>query len=327
MMSKFVYYIASHRLPEQLARLIEAIRRGSPNAQVVVHHDYSKSEIDRSDFEKLGSVHVLRETVAVTWGEFSQVEMSLKVFDWLIANTEFDWLIFLSGQDYPIQPLADTERLMKDSGYDAFIQGDCIMSDCQTGTLCYDYISRYYYRYYKLPKLPFYNALPRAVRRRVEKVRSDMVKVQKVFRKSMRPLVFRNWPSGGVRVGFRFPSPFHGSFRCFKGSTWFSMNRKCIKRIRQVIGENTKLINYYRRTLMPDESFFQTILFNQPRLKILNDAKRFVMWDSDDVSSPEILTTEHFDKIVSSGKHFARKFDLTVDKQIFDMLDHHLGNV
>jgi hypothetical protein len=45
----------------------------------------------------------------------------------------------------------------------------------------------------------------------------------------------------------------------------------------------------------------------------------YICWQSE--SSPKFLTIDDYDAIASSGKQFARKFDLDVDSTVLERID------
>ena len=119
-------------------------------------------------------------------------------------------------------------------------------------------------------------------------------------------------PDLGVRLGIKCPfPPFTTEFKCYKGSLWFTLNRKCVQHILEFVRQNPSFATHYRRTLFPDESLFATILHNAGTLSLLNENKRFISWTVPSAVDPEILRSQDFDRIVSSNQHFARKFDIT----------------
>lgn len=122
-MSKVLYLIASHTNPEQVLRLARTIRSNSPDSYILIHHDTASSELERSAFKSLEQVHILEHPISVKWGEFSLVEMELYCIDWLFTRSiQFDWLVFLSGQDYPIKPIVAIEQFLNTTGYDGFME-------------------------------------------------------------------------------------------------------------------------------------------------------------------------------------------------------------
>lgn len=122
-MAKVLYLIASHTNPDQVVRLVRAIKSRSPESQILIHHDYSNSHLSSTAFESMSNVTIMEDYVPVLWGDFSMIKMELHCINWLMTHSvEFDWLIFLSGQDYPIHPISQIEQFLEETEYDGFME-------------------------------------------------------------------------------------------------------------------------------------------------------------------------------------------------------------
>lgn len=79
---------------------------------------------------------------------------------------------------------------------------------------------------------------------------------------------------------------------------------------------------------MPDEIFFQTIVLNSPLAHtVVNDDLRYLEWrDPALAGGPAVLGEHDFRKIMSSSKLFARKFDMTQDAEILELIDAEVGS-
>ncbi len=186
--------------------------------------------------------------------------------------------------------------------------------------VCKDCNSRYYYRYYDISwmvNMADKSKITRFLMRRfIERYSEDDL----IFR-------IRKYPphkGGNTFIGIRNRKLFNGSFRCYKGFSWFAMNYRCLKKVLQFMNQNPRFIKHYKRTIVPDESFFPTILFNLHDIKVCNDSYRFILWRNHRAANPEILKDNHYDIIVNSGKHFARKFDHTIDHNILNRIDEYI---
>ncbi len=81
--------------------------------------------------------------------------------------------------------------------------------------------------------------------------------------------------------------------------------------------------------LFPTEHFFQTIVGNSPFCDRIAHADpsgalkgvHYVDWER---GPPKILGVEDFERLLASPALFARKFDMTEDSAILDMIDAHL---
>ncbi len=331
-MTKVIYFIASHTNPEQVLRLVKTLRAGSPLSEIVIHHDYSKSYLAPSAFEDIPNTEIIADYVPVTWGDFSVVKMMLHVFKKILVHHSFDWLVFISGQDYPIQPVGQIEHFLATTHYDGFISAvpieaaiPCGPVECSLktalGKLCWDCLTRYHYHYYQIPAVPFYHKLPGRVRNMIGVTWKRVSQAQALIYGRTLPVPENTKTMVGLRSLW---TPFTATFKCYKGSHWLTLNRACVQYIDQFIGENPRYVKYYQRTLIPDESFFQTILLNHPSLKLLNTNKRLIRWNSAKAPSPDTLQVEDLEGIMASGQHFARKFDTRVDEKILDLIDERI---
>ncbi|MBA3327019.1 MAG: hypothetical protein H0T43_01790, partial [Solirubrobacterales bacterium] len=147
------YLIMSYTLPDQVLRLVRALRAGSPGGHVVIHHDACRCSLDRRGLQEAGA-HSLEPAVPVRWGDFSQLAAVLRGFAWLLENTDFEWLVLLSGQDYPLRPVPDIERDLRDAPYDAFIETRLVPAPPVFRRTLDEFPTRYFYRYAALPDRP-----------------------------------------------------------------------------------------------------------------------------------------------------------------------------
>lgn len=313
-MSKILYLIASHTKPDQVMRLVKTIRSHSPDSYILIHHDYSSSILDRSAFEQLSNVQVMEDFIPGIWGEFSLVAMELHCIDWLLTHSiHFDWLIFLSGQDYPIQPFSEIEQFLQTTEYDGFMEyflaTDPPLESVESGLRwqANTGFKRFFYHHYKLPNSTILNSLCFKLGRLINNRQS-------LFTVS----ADRNGSKLGIRCS---ATPFNSTFQCYAGSQWHTLSRRCIQYIYDFVQRNPSFVKHYQKTVIPDESFFQTILVNNPQLKICNDNKRYIPWFN---SQPVVFGMQDFDRLVASNQQFARKFDLDRDARIFDRLDQHI---
>ena len=314
-LAKVAYFIASHVNPDQVTRLVRACRSsGNPHARVLVHHDYKVSNLDAAAVERLGNVDVLRDTVKVDWGGFTQCVMIRRSMQWLLDHRDVDWVVYLSGQDYPIKPLAHVERELARSTFDGYLDANPV-EQCQW----MQGYGRYHYRYYALPSFPGVQRLRRVLRRR-----GDAGRAAGTLPRFIVPLPHH----GATKVGVRpLRSPFNENFRCCYGSSWWSLSRRAITSMCRTMDERPDLVAHYRRILWaPNESFFMTLLMNDRSLSLCtNDNKRLISWSHPETGHPDVLRASDWEKIAASGAHFARKIDGRVDSSLIDLLDRHIG--
>lgn len=297
---KIAYIILSHKNPSQIMRLADLLATREATSIIAIHHDGTREFHPTPASAR--KIRFIEPTTRIEWGSYSLIEATLKGIR-LIHHEEagYDWLILLSGQDYPVTPLHEIERQLATSPYDGFLAHQPIDS---AGS---GFGERYYFRYIMLPK-----RLKTLCHRLQKKAALTSLLSFKAGPGTTRPRV-------GIR---RFKTIFGPRLRCYKGSQWFTVSSKCVDYVLNFIDNNKDIQRYFEHTFIPDESFFHTILLNS-ELKIKNDNKRFILWD-EKASHPKLLRTADLDAIVASGAHFARKFDDTVDSAILDEIDRKL---
>lgn len=293
------YLLLSHRLPHQVLRLAATLRGGSPDAPVIVHHDDRQSKLDDVALRRLGGVELLRTTGDIHWGWTSQLDMLLRCLHWTTDRIAFDWLVVVSGQDYPARPLHAIERDLAMSAYDGYVEGAVVQPPRLGQRDVGEFARRYFYRYQRIPKPG------PATRRAVAAARPV--------------LTLRDMP-WGVLLGRRCRTPFSAELPCRVGSDWLTLSRPAVETIVGPTRKQQRLLRHYRRTPHATESFPQTVLYAEPSLHLSGDTRRFASW-SPGASSPATLRMADLDRIVASGTDFARKFDTTVDSAVLDELD------
>ena len=118
--SQVVYYVQTHSRPAQVTRLVQLITEGSPGALVIIGHDAAARPFDWPALEALGNVHVLLQKGG--YGDFSHVDRYFEAVDWLDANgVSYEWLENLTGQCYPVRPIAEIEAALAAADGDGYL--------------------------------------------------------------------------------------------------------------------------------------------------------------------------------------------------------------
>jgi hypothetical protein len=106
------------------------------------------------------------------------------------------------------------------------------------------------------------------------------------------------------------------------GSQWWSLTRDCLDFVHRFSIERADVLRYFRRVFIPDESYFQTVVAASPFAdRAAGDDLTFAIWDRPVPPYPATLATRDLDSLSSSEKLFARKFDMTVDAAVLDLID------
>ncbi len=263
-------------------------------------------------------MHIVTNWVAVEWGGFSLVDATLRTIDAVLELTNCEWIVLLSGHDYPLRPLSEIETSLRSSRVDAYIDVREVVPKAPRGrwdgTWAAWLSRRYHFAYAALPQLPV--PFHRGARDTLASLAFWMSKRQ--------PLIMI-WPmpaGARWRIGVRrFRSPFSPERPCRHGSQWLTLSRHAARRLLRRVAEERELISHFKRTIIPDEAVFQTIVCGESDLVVSQDNRRYEKWMGEDPSHPQILRRSDVDSFMQSGKDFARKFQERVDSAVLDEID------
>jgi hypothetical protein len=318
---KIAFLVLNHRHPAQLVRLLTALRSQLPDAPIVVHHDIFHGEISSKLIEPIGNVHLLTSGKRMSWGDFSITDVCCWSLTWMREHIEFDWMVLLSAQDYPIKPLADFADYLTMNGADAVFQAAPI--DRQPTARRILMHRRYYFQYQTA-------GAGRSRRKRgsgrgpVRRVTWTLVQVANI----VQPL-FKLYPlPDGMpyRLGWRSrKAPFSRDRPCWQGSQWFALSRSALEYSLDAMAAQPEFVDYYRRTMVPDESMIATLVCNAPNLRVADRGTTYTRWASDMTPHPDIFRVADLAELVAAPQYFARKFDINEDTRILDALDDFIG--
>ncbi len=304
------YLIQTYKNPEQIYRLVKLIQNTTSNSFIIVSHNFSSCSLNTNLFKKLHNVQVISNN-GVMMGGFDIIQGFLEAVAWLLDHKiQFDWFINLTGQDYPTQSLDKIENFLEKTDYDGFLEYFNVLSN-QSPWSQQLVNTRYLYQYKHFPEY-------------LSPGQQYMLKPIKYIINNCQPF-FRLDYSYGVIVGIKnYCNLFDKNFTCYGGSYFATLSHQCTNYLYEFACENSKIIDYYRKTFIPEESFIQTVLVNSKKFKLCNNNYRYTDFAGSRHGHPRILTDKDFSVLIKDNIHFARKFDMSVDSQILDRLDRRI---
>jgi core-2/I-Branching enzyme len=118
-----------------------------------------------------------------------------------------------------------------------------------------------------------------------------------------------------------FPRRFPPGLKLYGGMGFWALTGDALATVMRFVAERPDVLRFLRRTKMPDEIFFQTVLLNGPLAETVeNEIVHYIDWSAGS-AHPATLGVGDLPKLRASGKLFARKFDASVDSKILDLLD------
>jgi len=295
---KIAYIVLAHKLPEQLIRLVRKLN--TPGSVFFIHVDKkAHAEIYKRMTESLAScenVHFL-ERHAIYYGDYSHVRATLAgIRKLLVFQIPFDYVILITGQDYPIKSNEQIETCLRDSGQKSYMEyfslpdGDNWKDD-NGGQ---DRIN-YWYLHWRGWELPL------------------MKRIQ-----SWVSIPDRTWSFLSKVLPLQRCLP--GKFKGYGGSAYWCLSRDCTEYVDEFTRRNRSFVKFFEHVGIPGEIFFQTILLNSPlRDRVVNDNLRYIVWSNS--RHPATLGKPDFDLFMDTHNLFARKFDITKDEKVLDMID------
>jgi Core-2/I-Branching enzyme len=316
---RVAYVILCHHKAPQVLRLSETIRRLSPRARVVIRHNQPSGYIDAGQAASAGA-DLLVSGIATRWGGWSLVAATLEAFSEARRRHDPDWVVLISGQDYPIRRLDAWEAELGRGDCDAVLPAERLGEGHAGLRPRADrdmLVMRYTHRWCRLPQLGLVPRLPRVLVRAVRAVwYRYLFHLQGL-------LVLNELPRGqGWMLGLRRRRvPWTTERASYKGEQWVALSRRALDAALDGEGAETWQ-RYFATTLVPDESYFQTLLINDPDIRVRRQRVSWLRWE-EDVTKPHPVTIDRaiLDEALAAGTPFARKFDETVTPGLLDEID------
>lgn len=311
------YLVLSHTHPQLVGRLADRLLRGDEECRVVVDHQRSAPAVEpwlpadprlslRSS-ERPGG-----------WGGYGLVSAVTDALAAIRRDLDPDWVVLLSGQDYPVQPLERVRHRLQSAAADAHLTVmRQVPSRARKGLARWWHV-RYYFRWWTLPTLP--RLLPQPVRTK---------RVHAVHRLSMAQRLVFLWslPRGsGTRIGLpRSATPFSDEYPCWAAYQWFAVSRRGLEAIERELEARPELVELYKTSVIPDESMLQTVLLNARDVVTTEPNLTFQRPTGEGDAHAAELTLDDLPTILASDRAFARKMHPDRSRALMDTLDRRLG--
>lgn len=233
-----------------------------------------KTDFSETFALKYSAVHVIKDRIDIRWGDYSQIEAEMLLFETAYGKGPYEYYHLLSGTDLPIKPVPAILKFFDDHAGKEFV-GFVKTDEWKDKVLGWHLFTRFY-------------RSKGLLARRLSGIRPGCEKV----------------------LNSLFPRKSDGiEFR--KGANWVSItNGFC----GYLLTKRKFIRKYFRHTLCADEIFLQTILWDSPfRAAIYSSDDEYsgnmreIDWNR---GQPYIWgqNPEDTDILLNSPKLFARKF-------------------
>lgn len=319
---KIVYFLTSYQSPKLLIRTLRTIRRGDPDAHIVLHHDTFQSQISEGEFADLG-VHLFTSDHPIIWGDLTLEAVRWRVFRWMLAELDFDWVVLLSEQDYPIAALPEFHKYLAQGSFDAVIDAQLVDPAADFDDV-EEIRNRCSYSYAALPNTGLARRFSPGTR---AKLRRSRVILYSACNRAQPWIHFQTFPEAlqlPTKIGVRRSSErFRPDFSFWFHSAWYALSRRAVEHVIRFLDANPEFVRFAARSIIPLEFATGSIVLNDPQLRVKNAAIHYVRFDQPGSARPDFLHEADLPAVFNSGCFFARKFSLD-DTRVLDLLDERV---
>ena len=268
---KIAYLILCHENIYLIRKLIDHILSEDSSGEVFVHFDGKSSYTSflhlKLFFLSHTRCHFIEERKKCGWGEFSLVAATMEL---LLLSYQYDcsYYYLLSENCFPMQPLNSLKSFLSKHIGSTFIE-------CQSSTWIQAGMKEdryYYYHFLNYRKNP--------------KFFKFFYRIQKYIK------LKKKLPFDIEEIRF--------------GSQWWCLYKTDIENIISFLNKRNDIVTFFKYAWIPDECFFQTILWHLNKDNIIQNTLTYYRFDEQ--GKPVIFqTNKNFDSISLSQKFFYRK--------------------
>ena len=288
---KICFLVLCHKNEEQLRELIGVL--DSKNTFFYIHIDKS-SDMNFSIQKENVIVLPFEDRVSVKWGDRSMVDATMHLMEAALQG-EFDYYYLISGQDFPIKPLAQLEEFLGQNNGKDFVH---FYTNNQLNDPEYRRYSKRNDLYY--PPIILKNTF-----------------VSKVLKKAY--IIITGGPRNTI------VKRKHKSYKHFYyGSQWWCLTKESVRKVYVELSKNDWIYDDLYQTNCPDECFVQTILYNDVGHREMLESNLTYFDFTNQKRSPNVLDERWYDTLRNSNKFLARKFERGKSDKLIELIKNNL---
>lgn len=212
----------------------------------------------------------LAESVNVVWGEWSIVRATLNCINLIKKyDLDSDYFALLSGSCMPVKPIKLLEKYLLTKGKDYIEAVDAEKFRWITAGIQKERWQQYHFFNWRYQRSLFDFSL----------------KVQN-------------------KIGVKRTLPL--GHRAHMGSQWWCLRRSTIISIASMVDDHKELESFYKKTWVPDELFFQTLVANTVPASEISD-ELITRYRFNELGVPKVYYDDALSKLLAEDKFFVRK--------------------
>lgn len=308
------FVVLSHTEPDLVERLVRVLATEADQASVVVRHDQRRATFDGARTRDLANVLVDGHHEDAAWGSWALTQRTVEaVVHALEHDGDWDWLVLLSGQSYPLRPLPS---FLDDLAGTAAAAVMDLQPQAEDGADPWGWrpfgADRARYRYRRLPRSPLWG---------LSAVQHPLLSL--TGRQPWGGFSFhqeRGQPGRTVAqaVSLARGSLFTAGAQPVKASQWWALRREAAEGLRPLLDPSSPWHRHFSRTWTSDELAVPSLLAAQGVAvadRPLHAMRPFV------AGSPTVLGLDDLPWLRSRDEPFTRKVSLVHDEPLVDALD------
>lgn len=286
---RHAFIILSYNELALLKRLVCRLTEAPCDIYLNIDGKLALSGEDLEFFKKKASIRYIG-TDKIHWGGRSVLSLEMKLLSIAINDGRTDYFHLVSGQDYPVKPVAHFLQYFENKELASYI-------DCRQAThkeVCDRLLCFTPYDWFD------------ARSSRGKKIMDFLKKYQ-----------------GKLHLERSLASaPKH----LMLGSQWCSLTKAACCFILEFTRRHPQFYRRLNHTFAPEELYFPTILVNyfKEEKVICRNNLRFIRWSMENGNSPANLAKEHFKFLADGHLYFARKMTSEFSPQLIELVDHYL---
>lgn len=276
--------IQCHKNPKQINLLLE--RLNHPDIDCYLHIDKKADFADKIIHRENVFVLPDEQRVSVEWAQISQVTATLNLLNTAVACIRggYDYYWLISGQDWPLRSADEIVKFFEKHSGVNFVQ----------------YWDSKNHGNHKQNNLDKRNQI--------------YFPIKLIGRKPWQKIIKRGWVefTGGYNRTWKIFERKQLGVDFYFGSRWWALTGETVEWIINYLGQHEDYYIFYKNTVCPDESFFQTLVMRSPYADKKTDYLTYLHF-SEGANSPDILRASDFPQAKESGCLVMRKVDMDVD--------------
>ena len=278
---KIAVLIQCHKNAKQINLLLNKLNH--PDIDCYLHID-KKADFEEQVIHRENVFVLPREKrVSVKWAQISQVDATLNLLH-MANGGGYDYYWLISGQDWPLRSTDEIINFFKKHNGENFVR---YWNSKNYGKHQQNNLDKRHQIYFPLDIIGR-KSWQKIVKRVYVELTGGYNKTWKIFMRKQ------------LETDFYF------------GSSWWALTGETVEWIINYLGQHEDYYIFYKNTVCPDESFFQTLVMMSPYADNKTDYLTYLHF-SEGANSPDILRASDFPQAKESGCLVMRKVDMDVD--------------